>query len=204
MSQDMYAGRIKKDNASNEVDQYYKSWPLKSKYNDDLKYASSVAIDYLKKIEHIYKKQGITGLVIFDFDDTLVFGDPANTVGVQEMTIGQEIFILPPNNLIVKIAQVAREKGFKIIILTARPKESKLATIVNLNMFNIPYDMLIMNDADSDPQFKTKIRKQLVKEKQKIVLTIGDQLTDLYLPGANTACIKLPDPDSLCSYIYIP
>ena len=92
----------------------------------------------------------------------------------------------------------------KIICLTARPQESQLASVSNLNMFNIPHDMLIMNDKDEDPFFKIKIRRQLVKPNQDIVLTIGDQFTDIYLPGTNTAAIKLPDPDSTCSYAFFP
>jgi predicted secreted acid phosphatase len=201
---DRLAGRVKTQSKS----RYYAGWPNKCEYNTDLNWACSVAIQYLKKIAPKYKENGKTGIVIFDLDDTLFFGDPDNSVGVTEMSLGihkdQEVFILPINEQVVKVAVTARKLGFKILCLTARPQESQMASVANLKMFRIPHDMLVMNDKDEDPFFKIKIRRQLVKPKQDVVLTMGDQFTDIFLPGPNTAAIKLPDPDSQCSYAYIP
>lgn len=195
---------------------YWKGWPGKSPYTDDINWASKVGLAYLEKIGPIYKKNGRIGLVIFDLDDTLFMGDPESGVGITEMSLGlhpnpnnggeeQEVFILPPNNPIKQIAVRAKELGFKVICLTARPSISQLASVANLKMFDIPYDCLIMNDKDEDPYFKVKVRKRLAaKPNQDIVCTIGDQYTDIFLPGGNTCAIKLPDPDSKCSYAYIP
>jgi hypothetical protein len=205
------AGRVSvKGNLSDE--QYYKGWPNKSPYNDDIKWACQISIQYLQKIAPKYKNSGKIGLVIFDIDDTLCMGDPANVIGVREMEMGthkgpdgdeQDVFILPMNNPVVKVAKVARQLGFKIVALTARPQESRLASVTNLNMFNVPYDMIIMNNKEEDPHFKIRIRNQLQKPGQDIVMTVGDQPMDVYLPG-NSAAIKLPDPELKCSYAYIP
>jgi hypothetical protein len=220
------AGRIKTQGNMN-TEEYFKNWPNKCPYNDDINWACSISIQYLTKIAPMYKKgSGKIGLVIFDLDDTIFFGDPANVVGVTEMSLGlqqgpkckecvanrtdcnkckpQEVFILPPNKQVVKVANTARELGFKIVMLTARPIESQLASVSNLNMFNIPHDMLIMNDKDEDPFFKIRVRRKLQLPNQDIVLTCGDQFTDIYLPGPKTCAIKLPDPDSLCAYAYVP
>lgn len=209
---DRLAGRVKVD-ASSSDEAYYKGWPGKCPYTTDVNWAASIAIDYLKKIAPKVKAAGKIGLVIFDLDDTLFMGDPAKVVGIEEMSLGlhkgpngqeQEIFILPVNRQIVQVANTARALGLKIICLTARPAESQLASISNLNMFAIPNDGLIMNDKDEDPFFKIKVRRQLAADpKQIVVLTIGDQFTDLYFPGT-AAAIKLPDPDSKASYAYIP
>ena len=55
------------------------------------------------------------------------------------------------------------------------------------------------------PCFEQSERKKMTtKESQEIICTIGDQITDLMLPGGNTCAIKLPDADSRCSYAYLP
>jgi hypothetical protein len=50
------------------------------------------------------------------------------------------------------------------VCLTARPETSRLASITNLNMFDIPFDAIIMNDRDEDYFFKIKTRRQLEKK----------------------------------------
>ena len=198
------AGRVNvKGTISDE--HYWRGWPGKCPYNDDVKWACQIAIKYLKSIAPKYRNR--TGVVVFDIDDTLCFGDPANVIGVREMELGvhqgQEVFILPMNNPVVKVAEVARQLGFKIVALTARPKESKMASITNLNMFRVPFDHIIMNDGDEDPHFKIRVRRNLQKKNQDVVLTVGDQPFDVYLPG-KAAAIKLPDPDDKMSRAYIP
>jgi hypothetical protein len=88
--------------------------------------------------------------------------------------------------------------GIKIIVLTARPKTSKLATITNLDMFMIPYDRVFMNEGDEDPEFKIRVRRKICSQ-NNLLLTIGDQLCDVLLPG-RSGILKLPDPNSKCSY----
>lgn len=185
---------------------YWNDWPMSScEYVKDLTWAAKLSAQYLQKIAPKYK--GKNALVVSDFDDCICWGDTERRI-VKDMELGyingQEIFILPPNRPIVNLLKVARQLGFKIVVLTARPPSSKLATITNLNMFDIPYDQLIMNDEDDDnPLFKVNVRRRLAV-KQQVILTIGDQYNDVLLPGRNCAAVKLPDPDSKVSYIYIP
>ncbi len=71
-------------------------------------------------------------------------------------------------------------------------------------MFKIPNDGILMNDKEEDPYFKVKIRKKFTKPNQDVVCTIGDQFTDVFLPGGNTMTVKLPEPKCKCSYIFMP
>lgn len=180
---------------------YWNKWPSQGEYVQDLNWASSVAINYLRKVKKSGKKI-VRPCVLFDVDETLVFGDPEEKVGVREMELGdhngQPVFILPPNPQIVKIAIEAKKLGYTVIILTARPKTSKLATVTNLDMFRIPYDKVIMNEKDEDPEFKIRVRRMIAKN-NSLLLTAGDQGCDVLLPG-KAAALKLPDPDSKCAY----
>ena len=181
---------------------YWAGWPMGGEYMKDLEWSSKIAISYLKKI---YQK-GLpsNSAVIFDVDETIVFGDPEELLGVREMELGehkgQPLFVLPPNKHIVDIVKVCKKMGLKIIILTARPATSKLATLTNLDMFNIPYDYIITNQKEQDPSFKIQARRQLI-DKFNIILTVGDQPCDVLLPG-KSAVLKLPDPESKCAYFH--
>lgn len=185
----------------NPAAEYWKNWPRGGEYMKDLQWSSEIATNYLQQLASKIQNME-NAAVIFDVDETLVFGDPEETLGVREMELGefqgQSIFILPPNAPIVKICTAAKRLGFKIIILTARPASSKMATITNLDMFKIPYDFIIVNSKDSDPQFKINTRREL-QSKFNVVLTVGDQPCDVLLCG-KSAVLKLPDPLSKCAY----
>jgi hypothetical protein len=202
-------------NSLNETlnDPYTKNWPMKCPLSDDLMWAYNVGLTYLRKIAPKYASNGRTGVVIFDLDDTLFMSD---MVTIEEGSLGMradpkhggkdcEIFFLPPNKQIVQLAIEAKKLGFKIMCLTARPAESYLASMYNLDMLRIPYDFLVMNEKDEDPYFKLKYRIQMSKQKNcDIVLTVGDQFTDLLLCNGTTGMIKLPEEDLKCSYAYFP
>ena len=184
--------------------EYWKNWPRGGEYMKDLQWAEQIAISYLNQI--VPRLGNLDNCaVIFDVDETLVFGDPEETIGVREMELGdfngQSVFILPPNAPVVKICTTAKRLGLKIIILTARPGTSKIATITNLDMFKIPYDFIIVNSKESDPQFKINTRREL-QTKYNVILTVGDQPADVLLPG-KAAALKLPDPTSKAAY-FIP
>ena len=182
---------------------YWRGWPSSSNYVQDLNWGSAVAIDYLNKVkQRIVEKNIQRPCVLFDVDETLVFGDPEEKIGVREMELGdyngQPVFVLPPNPQIVKIALEAKKLGYTVIILTARPATSRLATVTNLDMFRIPYDKIIMNEKDEDPEFKIRVRRMIGKN-NSLLLTVGDQPCDVLLPG-KTAALKLPDPTSKVCY----
>ncbi len=201
-----------------KIRNYFLGWPKPSNpYVQDLIWAMKVGMQYIDSVKN--KQTGKQKCVVFDFDDCLVFGDPASVVGVREMELGEhdgnEIFVLPRNEPIVKLADYAKINKCQVVILTARPKTSREATRWNSNMLRIPFDAIIMNDGDNDPCFKVNVRRRIAA-KYDIVLTIGDQITDCLCPGGKTAFIKLPDPGSydddkkvwehcsLASYAWIP
>lgn len=185
---------------------YWNGWYRNvGQYSKDLIWALNIGKQILDKYK--LKKTNKQKCVIFDIDDTLVFGDPEEIMGVKEMELGKidgnDVFILPKNEPIVKLAEYAKANGFMIILITARPKESKLASIENMKQFKIPFDNLIMNDGDSDPFFKVGVRRKIMAN-YEICLTVGDKITDVICPGANTSFIKLPEPELKASYAYIP
>lgn len=184
---------------------YWNGWLRNvSPYSKDLIWALNIGKQILEKYK--VKKTTKQKCVVFDIDDTLVFGDPEEVMGVREMELGQidgeDIFILPRNEPIVKLAEYAKENGFMIILVTARPKTSRLASIENMKQLRIPYDAIIMNDGDEDHFFKVGVRRKIAA-KYEICMTIGDQITDVICPGVNTSFIKLPEPSSKTSYAYI-
>lgn len=174
-------------------------------YSKDLIWALNIGKQILDKYK--VKKTAKQKCIVFDIDDTLVFGDPEEVMGVKEMELGQidgdDIFILPRNEPIVKLAEYAKANGYMIIVVTARPKSSRLASIENMKQLRIPYDALIMNDGDANPFFKVGVRRKIAA-RYEICLTVGDQITDVICPGVNTSFIKLPEPESKASYAYIP
>ncbi len=201
------------------LNNYFKGWPNPSNaYVQDLIWGMKVGIQFLDSVKN--KPSAKQKCVVFDFDDCLVFGDPASVVGVREMELGEhdgnDIFTLPRNEPICKLAEHAKMNKFMVIILTARPKTSREATRWNCRDFRIPYDAIIMNDGNNDPCFKVNVRRRIAASYDAVVLTVGDQITDCLCPGGKTAFIKLPDPGtydddtktyvnmSLASYAWIP
>ena len=197
------------------LQKYYKDWPNPCPYKSDLKWASERVLTYLIKLAPLYKGTNKKGLVVMDLDDTIFFTDDAEILGHQEGSLGirydselkqdVSLFYLPINEEISLIATKAIELGYKVIALTARPPESRLATITNLRMFKIPISCLLMNTKEADPYFKINIRKKLSESPtQDIVITIGDMPNDLIFCGGSSAFVKLPSPDLPCSYAYFP
>ena len=190
---------------SNPDAAYWLGWPTGGQYYKDCMWAYQKGCQFLQKYSRV--KTSKQKCVVFDIDDTLVFGDPDEVIGVREMELGehggQQIFVLPRNEPICKLAEYAKKTGYFIIVLTARPKSSRAASITNMNMLHIPYHALIMNDKDYDPCFKLKTRRDIAG-KYDIAMTIGDQATDVLCPGGNCAAIKLPDPTLKASYAWFP
>lgn len=169
---------------------YYRNWP-NSIYDVDLNWAKNIAINYLQGL----KTNGKTGTIVFDFDNTLVFGDPEEIVGIREMELGKDksgssIFVLPANQSIVDIVKKSKELGFTNVIASMRPGESYNATVRNLEFIGIPLgsyiDKIYMNQNDRGD--KAILYQEIEREYKNIVLIIDD-LTPIY---KNYSFIKLP------------
>ena len=94
--------------------------------------------------------------VMFDIDDTLIF------------TNGR------PNAPIIELLYEAQKRGYKIIIITARPGLGHVIswTIQQLKEYGIPYHYL----GFTSPDTKSLMKKQLP---YNFVLSVGDMPTDL-------------------------
>ncbi len=108
-------------------------------------------------IEYISRRPvRVDDAVMFDIDDTLIFKNGA------------------PNTPMIKLLHVARNLGYKIVIITARPGMGMVInwTRKQLRKYNIIYDYLGFTSART----KTLMKKQLP---YTFVLSVGDLNTDL-------------------------
>jgi len=101
-----------------------------------------------------HRKVGPNDAVMFDIDDTLID------------TIYQE-----PIFSSIRLAQVANQLGYKVIIITARPNypDVREFTISQLNDIGVPYDELYLSIKKSDVKQYTGY---------KYILSVGDQWYD--------------------------
>lgn len=89
----------------------------------------------------------------------------------------------------------ARDNGFAIFLVTGRHEKHRADTIVNLIRNKVAYDGLYMrNNTDSRPaeDFKTEARTAIQVAGFKVIVSIGDQFSDLY-GGFAEDCEKLPN-----------
>ena len=89
----------------------------------------------------------------------------------------------------------ARKNGFSIFLITGRPEKLRSYTIQNLVRNGIAYDGLYMRpeiNNGSAIAIKTKTRKEIEDMGFKIVVNIGDQVSDL-VGGHALDCEKLPN-----------
>ena len=98
--------------------------------------------------------------VIFDLDGTLALIDDRRVVSTKPNgKINWDIFFDPknidldkPNLPVIKMAQLLKQQGFRIVILSGRLKTTKDATTQWLQRFDVPFDVIKMRP-DSN-QFK--------------------------------------------------
>ena len=89
----------------------------------------------------------------------------------------------------------ARKNGFSIFLVTGRPEKLRSYTIMNLVKNGIAYDGLYMRPEvhrGSAIKIKSKTREDIEKMGFKIVVNIGDQVSDL-VGGHALDCAKLPN-----------
>jgi len=89
----------------------------------------------------------------------------------------------------------ARQNGFAVFLVTGRPERLRAATIENLVKEHIAYDGLFLREvAQKLPaeQVKAPVREQIEKMGFKIIVNIGDQVSDL-TGGYAEDCEKLPN-----------
>jgi len=98
--------------------------------------------------------------IIFDLDGTLALIDDRRTLSTKDNgKIDWDIFFDPnninldkPNQPVIKVAQMFKDSGFRIVILSGRLKTTKDVTKKLLENFNVPFDVLKMRP--DNKQFK--------------------------------------------------
>jgi hydroxymethylpyrimidine pyrophosphatase-like HAD family hydrolase len=168
--------------------EYYKGWPNSGLYFHKLNNIYNLLYNYLIN----FPKTGLKYTVIFDIDDTLVFTDNQNLFTNKKFPNNwiPGYMLFPAIPQMVKIVQLCKKLGFKVIILTARPYESEKSSIKNMEILNVKYDEMYHNKKYPDISFKVQFKKNLSKN-NNIILSVGDQWPDIQ--GLNGClCIKLP------------
>lgn len=98
--------------------------------------------------------------IIFDLDGTLALIDDRRALSTKDNgKIDWDIFFNPnninldkPNHPVIKVAQMFKDSGFRIVILSGRLKTTKDVTKKWLEKFNVPFDVLKMRP--DNKQFK--------------------------------------------------
>ena len=171
------------------IKEYYKGWPEGGKYYNKLNEIYYLLYNYLINFPQI---EGKKYTVIFDIDDTLVYTDYLKLFPNKKFPYNwiNGYMLFPEIPQMVKIIQLCKKLGFKVIIITARPYESENSSKKNLEILNIKYDEMYHNKNYPDINFKIAFKKKL-STKNNIILSVGDQWPDLKgLTGC--LCIKLP------------
>ena len=100
--------------------------------------------------------------VIFDLDGTLALIDDRRKISTKPNgKMDWDIFFDPknidldkPNLPVIKLAQMFKDNGFRIVIFSGRSKATKDTTKDWLNKFDVPFDVLKMRPTSNDFKFK--------------------------------------------------
>jgi predicted secreted acid phosphatase len=101
----------------------------------------------------------------------------------------------PPLKPTADLLAWARDKGYAVFLITGRSENERLPTIENLLKQHIAYDGLYMRhngDKRLAEVMKTEHREAIENMGFKIIMSIGDQFSDLY-GGHAEDCEKLPN-----------
>jgi histidinol phosphatase-like enzyme len=101
----------------------------------------------MKQSGHVMKKN----TVIFDLDGTLAIIDARRAKSLSNDKMDWDVFFDPeniqldePNLPVIKMAQLFKQDGFKIIIFSGRNDRSFFATKDWLKVNDVPHDLLVM------------------------------------------------------------
>jgi predicted secreted acid phosphatase len=89
----------------------------------------------------------------------------------------------------------ARKNGYAIFLITGRHESERLATTENLVRDDVSYDALYMRGNDDKrlaEDMKAEYRQAIEKMGFKVIVNIGDQVSDL-AGGSAVDCEKLPN-----------
>lgn len=146
-------------------------------------------------------KPGEKLAAVFDIDETLLSNLPnILQCAFCSSSIQAQLFAnrrLPPIPPVVDVYNFAKSKGVAVILLTGRSESGRTATVADLTAASIAgYEELLMRPAGNTEKaaiMKANARKGVEAKGYKIILSIGDQLSDL-AGGFAERTYKLPNP----------
>jgi acid phosphatase len=102
-----------------------------------------------------------------------------------------------PIKPVLALVRLARERGVAVFFLTGRPERLRTATETNLRAAGYEWTGLLLKPDDlttrSATDFKAPERKKLQDQGYTVILSIGDQMSDLD-GGFAERTYKLPNP----------
>jgi predicted secreted acid phosphatase len=138
---------------------------------------------------------------VFDIDETSLSNLP-NMADCDFCSVAAQSKLYPADRLpaiqpVLDLYKFAKSKGIAMFILTGRYQSSRDVTAANLHAVGYTdwEDLLFRLNGNSDPArvMKAGVRAGIERKGYKIVLNIGDQLSDL-IGGASERTFKLPNP----------
>ncbi len=142
--------------------------------------------------------------IVSDLDETLldnrpffetIKGQSEEQISWDDFEKWQKTCQAKPLKATQDLLSYARSKGIAVFFVTGRMERLRRVTIENLLKYGIAYDGLYMR-ANGDEQnastMKSAYRKQIEDMGFKIIVTIGDQYSDL-CGGHSVDCENLPN-----------
>ena len=146
--------------------------------------------------------------VIFDLDGTLALIDDRRKLSTNDKgKINWDIFFDPknidldkPNRPVIKLAQMFKQQGFRIVILSGRLKTTKDATRKWLDANGVPFDILKMRPDNNqfkflpDDDLKQGWLDSLFTDKDSIFAVFDDRqkVVDMWRRNSLT-CFQVAD-----------
>jgi predicted secreted acid phosphatase len=173
-------------------------------YEREMREVANVARDYLEThFKNVRKEEKLAA--VFDIDETSLSNwDAMKDCGFCAYSIQSKYYSIEHDTAIVPVLELynfAKEHGIAVFFVTGRPEKQRQLTVTNLK--EVGYsgwtDLYMQPDppagATKPParEFKPKNRQAIVDKGYRIVLSIGDQASDLAGCCAERV-FKLPNP----------
>lgn len=98
----------------------------------------------------------------------------------------------------VKFVDGVRKRGYRVVFLTARAASERIATKENLEAMGFVWDDLVLRPSYGPKQtsqaYKQRMRCLIQDKGYRIVMNIGDQLSDISGDCIGLKTFKLPNP----------
>jgi len=185
-----------------------------SAYIDSGRYEADIAavVDQARAFLESRAQRGGKLAIVVDIDETALSNLPSLRVNdygfivagpcdLQRGPCGLVAWIMmaraEPIKPVLALVRLARERGVAVFFLTGRPERLRTATEANLRAAGYEWTGLLLKPDDlttrSAADFKAPERKKLQDQGYTVILSVGDQMSDLD-GGFAERTYKLPNP----------